>query len=211
MDEQRYDCGMIGLGTMGRNLVYNLCDHGYSVAGFDRDLSKVDALEQEKGSYSVFGARDAREFVKVLKPPRVILLLVPAGPVVDAVISELKPLVSKDDIIMDCGNSHFTDTDRRISQLAVEGLHFMGVGISGGESGARHGPSIMPGGDLEAYRQIAPMLEAVAAKVGTDPSVTFIGPGSAGHYVKMVHNGIEYALMQLIAESYHLLKELAQM
>jgi 6-phosphogluconate dehydrogenase len=134
------------------------------------------------------------------------MLLVPAGKPVDSVIAELKPFLSKDDLVMDCGNSHFTDTDSRTTQLAKEQIHFMGVGISGGEYGARFGPSIMPGGAPDAYERVAPMLKAVAAKVNGDPCVVFLGPGSAGHYVKMVHNGIEYALMQLIAEAYHLLK-----
>ncbi len=206
MAEQHYDYGMVGLGTMGRNLVYNMCDHGYSVAGFDKDISKVDTLEKEKSNYKIYGARTTQEFINALKQPRVILLLVPAGPIVDSVVEELKPLLSKDDLIMDCGNSHFTDTNRRIEKLAKENIHFMGVGISGGESGARFGPSIMPGGSKEAYKRIAPMLEAVSAKVKGEPCVTYLGTGSAGHYVKMVHNGIEYALMQLISESYHLLK-----
>ncbi len=209
MEKQLYDYGMIGLGTMGRNLVYNMCDHGYAVAGFDKDLTKTGILEQEKGSYKTFGAGNVKEFINALKTPRVILLLVPAGPVVDAVIDELRPLMSEQDLVMDCGNSHFTDTDRRIEQLAKDNMHFMGVGISGGESGARYGPSIMPGGTKEAYEQVASMLRAVAAKINEEPCVAYMGEGSAGHYVKMVHNGIEYALMQLIAESYQLLKDLA--
>jgi 6-phosphogluconate dehydrogenase len=206
MEEQHYDYGMIGLGTMGRNLVYNMCDHGYSVAGFDKDISKVDTLEKEKGNYKIHGSRTTQEFIASLKQPRVILLLVPAGQIVDSVVEELKPLLSKDDLIMDCGNSHFTDTNRRLETLAKENIHFMGVGVSGGESGARYGPSIMPGGSKEAYQRIATMLEAVSAKAKGEPCVTFLGTGSAGHYVKMVHNGIEYALMQLISEAYHLMK-----
>src|SRR5579862_1977428 len=174
MEEQHYDYGMIGLGTMGRNLVYNMCDHGYSVAGFDKDNAKVDALEKEKGNYTIFGAHSTKEFIDALKQPRVILLLVPAGPIVDSVIDELKPLLSKDDLIMDCGNSHFTDTNRRLEKLALENIHFMGVGVSGGESGARYGPSIMPGGSKEAYNRVAPMLEAVSAKVNGEPCVTFL-------------------------------------
>jgi 6-phosphogluconate dehydrogenase len=209
MEVKRFDYGMIGLGTMGRNLVYNMCDHGFTVAGFDKDLSKLDALEKEKGSYEIFGAHKMTEFIDALKKPRVILLLVPAGSIVDNVIDELKLLISGNDLVMDCGNSHFSDTDRRIGYLAKNNIHFMGVGISGGEAGARYGPSIMPGGAKEAYNQVAVLLEAVSAKVNNDPCVTYIGPGSAGHYVKMVHNGIEYAMMQLIAETYQLLKEVA--
>ena len=207
MPIQEYDYGMIGLGTMGRNLVYNMCDHGYSVAGFDKDVAKTDSLGKDAGGRKVLGLNDLKDFFAALKSPKVIMLLVPAGLAVDAVISELKPLLSKEDLVMDCGNSHFSDTDLRTNQLAKENIHFMGVGISGGEYGARHGPSIMPGGTKEAYDRVAPMLAAIAAKVNNEPCVTYLGPGSAGHYVKMVHNGIEYGLMQLIAEAYHLLKE----
>jgi len=202
-----YDYGMIGLGTMGRNLVYNMCDHGYGVAGFDKDDAKVNALVSEAEGRKVSGAHNLKDFFAALKSPKVIMLLVPAGKPVDAVIGELKPFLSKDDLVMDCGNSHFTDTDMRTVQLAKENIHFMGVGISGGEYGARFGPSIMPGGAKEAYERVAPMLKDISAKVNGEPCVTYLGPGSAGHYVKMVHNGIEYGLMQLIAEAYHLLKE----
>lgn len=208
MSEQKYDYGMIGLGTMGRNLVFNMADHGFSVSGFDQDNSKVDDLEKEKGSRPVHGTRSPEEFVASLKQPRVIMLLVPAGKIVDAVVNELTPLLSNEDLIMDCGNSHYTDTDIRTAALAKQNMHFMGVGVSGGESGARFGPSIMPGGDKSAYDRVAPMLKAVSAKVnGNEPCVTYLGSGSAGHYVKMVHNGIEYGLMQLISETYQLLKE----
>lgn len=204
--QQQYDYGMIGLGTMGQNLVYNMCDKGYSVAGFDKDEAKINALEKNAEGRAVIGTHTVEDFIKVLKSPKVIMLLVPAGKVVDAVIAELKPFLDKNDLIMDCGNSHYTDTDRRIKELADDNIHFMGVGISGGEYGARNGPSIMPGGAKEAYDRVAPMLKDIAAKVNGDPCVTYLGAGSAGHYVKMVHNGIEYGLMQLIAESYHLMK-----
>jgi len=202
----QYDYGMIGLGTMGRNLVYNMCDHGYSVVGFDKDAGKVDSLEKEADGRKVIGAHSLQDFFAALKSPKVVMLLVPAGKPVDAVIAELKPFLSKDDLVMDCGNSHFTDTDTRTAQLAKDQIHFMGVGISGGEYGARFGPSIMPGGAREAYEHVAQMLKDVSAKVNGDPCVVYLGPGSAGHYVKMVHNGIEYGLMQLIAEAYHLMK-----
>lgn len=207
MEEQGYDYGMIGLGTMGRNLVYNMCDHGYSVAGYDKDPSMVDTLEQGKENYQLVGARNVKELTDALKKPRTILLLVPAGPIVDAVIESLRPLLGKDDLVIDCGNSHFTDTDRRIVELAKESVNFMGIGISGGEYGARNGPSIMPGGTEAIYARVAPMLEAVSAKASGEPCVALLGNGSAGHYVKMVHNGIEYALMELIAETYQLLKQ----
>jgi 6-phosphogluconate dehydrogenase len=211
MPVQEYDYGMIGLGTMGRNLVYNMCDHGYRVAGFDKDASKVDSLGNEADGRKVLGVHSLEDFIAALKSPKIIMLLVPAGHIVDAVIAELKPFLSEDDLIMDCGNSHFTDTDLRTVQLAKEHIHFMGVGISGGEYGARYGPSIMPGGAKEAYERVGPMLKSVSAKVNDEPCVTWLGPGSAGHYVKMVHNGIEYGLMQLIVEAYHLLKECLDM
>ena len=207
MEKQDYDYGMIGLGTMGRNLVYNMCDHGYSVAGFDKDISMVEQLEQGKGQYKIVGTRSLKELTDALKKPSVLLLLVPAGPIVDAVIETLKPLLTKDDLVIDCGNSHFTDTNLRIEKLAKENIHFMGIGISGGEYGARNGPSIMPGGSKAVYARVAPMLEAISAKAKGEPCVTYLGAGSAGHYVKMVHNGIEYALMEIIAEAYQLLKQ----
>ncbi len=211
MEKKLFDYGMIGLGTMGRNLVYNMCDHGYTVAGLDKDLSKVELLEQEKGGFDLYGTQSIKEFTAVLKRPRVILLLVPAGSVVDSVLNDLKPYLSEDDLIMDCGNSHYTDTNIRAKKLEKEKIQFMGVGISGGESGARHGPSIMPGGSPNAYKIVAPLLEAISAKANGNPCVTYLGPDSAGHYVKMVHNGIEYAFMQLIAEAYHLLNKGARM
>jgi 6-phosphogluconate dehydrogenase len=209
METQLFDFGMIGLGTMGNNLVYNMCDNDYAVAGYDKDPSRVDDLEKGKGNYKLKGFNDIKDFTHSLKQPRVILLLVPAGGIVDSVIDDLKPLLSEKDLIVDCGNSHFIDTDRRIVELSKVNIHFMGIGISGGETGARFGPSIMPGGNKEAYERIADMLKAVSAKVGEEPCVTYIGNGSSGHYVKMIHNGIEYSLMQVIAESYQLLKDLA--
>lgn len=208
MEEQKYDYGMIGLGTMGRNLVYNMWDHGFSVAGFDKDSKQVENFKNEAtNDYKILGTDNLDNFIDAIKSPRIILLLVPAGAIVDAVIDELKPLLSEDDMIVDCGNSHFTDTDRRCESLMAAGLHFMGIGVSGGEEGARFGPSIMPGGSEQMYKHISPMLEAISAKVNNEPCVTFLGTGSAGHYVKMVHNGIEYGIMQLISEVYHLLKK----
>jgi 6-phosphogluconate dehydrogenase len=211
MKEQKFDFGMIGLGTMGRNLVYNMNDHGYTVIGFDKNNSQVETLKKEAGNDKVFATSNLDEFLKALKTPKVIMILVPAGKIVDDVINELKPFLSENDLLMDCGNSHFTDTNRRNEQLKDSAIHFMGVGISGGELGARHGPSIMPGGTKEVYERVAEMLEAVSAKVNKEPCVTWLGPGAAGHYVKMVHNGIEYGLMQLISEAYHMLKECADM
>ena len=207
MSDEKYEFGMIGLGTMGQNLVLNMSDHGFSVAGYDKDPAKVTALNDLAAGKKLQAFDQLRSFVAALKPPRVIMLLVPAGPIVDAVVNELKPLLSNDDLIMDCGNSHFTDTDKRVKDLKQSGLHFVGTGVSGGESGARFGPSIMPGGDKVVWQRLAPMLEAISAKVNGHPCVAYMGDGAAGHYVKMVHNGIEYALMQLISESYHLLKK----
>ncbi|WP_317258903.1 NADP-dependent phosphogluconate dehydrogenase [Hymenobacter tibetensis] len=202
-----YSFGMIGLGTMGRNLLLNLADHDFAVAGYDKDVSKVQLLAEEGEGLPVQGFSTLPEFIQSLQTPRSIMMLVPAGKIVDSVIDELRPLLSQGDIIIDGGNSHFTDTERRDKALEAEGLHFFGMGISGGEEGARFGPSMMPGGDKQAYETMRPMLEAVAAKVDGAPCVTYIGPGAAGHFVKMVHNGIEYGLMQLIAETYEVLKK----
>lgn len=204
------DIGMIGLGTMGRNLLLNMVDHGFTVAGFDKDKEKVDSLCTESGNESserrVYGTTSIEDFIGLLKQPRMMMLLVPAGKPVDIVINELVPLLQKSDLIIDAGNSHFTDTDRRLKALQTKGFQFLGIGISGGEEGARHGPSIMPGGTKEAYEIVRPVLEAVAAKVEEEPCVTYLGAGSVGHYVKMVHNGIEYGIMQLIAETYDVMK-----
>jgi 6-phosphogluconate dehydrogenase len=209
MEEQQYKYGMIGLGTMGCNLVLNMSDHGFSVAGYDKSQSQVDHLNTLAEGRQVKGFNDIAAFVKSLETPRVIMLLVPAGAIVNAVIDSLKPLISGQDIIIDCGNSHFIDTQLRIDNLAKENIHFMGLGVSGGETGARFGPSIMPGGNVDAYNRIAPMLNAVAAKVKGEPCTAYMGSGAAGHYVKMVHNGIEYAIMQMLAETYNLLKSYA--
>ncbi len=203
--EAQCEIGVIGLGVMGRNMLLNMADHGFKVAGYDKDKQKVDSLRKESKE-QVFGATDVEEFLSLLKKPRAIMLLVPAGNPVDLVIKELLPHLQSGDLIIDAGNSHFTDTDIRAQNLQKKGIRFLGVGISGGEDGARHGPSIMPGGPKEAYEQVRPIFEAIAAKVDGKPCVAYLGPGSAGHYVKMVHNGIEYGIMQLIAETYDLMK-----
>ncbi|MGN6179353.1 MAG: NADP-dependent phosphogluconate dehydrogenase [Mucilaginibacter sp.] len=202
----KYDFGMIGLGTMGRNLLLNMGDHGVKGAGFDKDASKGQLLEQESTHGNLKGFSEVKPFIASLKTPRAIMMLVPAGKIVDDVIAELVPLLEKGDILIDGGNSHFTDTNRRVDELEAKGLHFFGMGISGGEEGARRGPSMMPGGDKEAYNVMKPILESIAAKVDGAPCVTYIGPGASGHFVKMVHNGIEYGIMQLIAEVYQLMK-----
>ncbi len=206
MEKQQYDIGMIGLGVMGRNFVLNMADNGYSVAGLDTDADKAAALDKESGDRKVDGFTDVTQFVGSLKKPRAVILLVPAGKAVDAVIDELIPLLDKEDLIIDGGNSHFTDTERHFDLLARENIHFIGMGISGGEKGARYGPSMMPGGSEAVYERVRPIFEAAAAHVDGDPCVAFLGPRSAGHYVKMVHNGIEYAIMQILAESYHIMK-----
>ena len=200
------EIGMIGLGVMGSNLLLNMADHGFAVAGYDRDPAKAAALSQAAGSPKVQGTSVLPEFIAALRRPRAIMLLVPAGAPVDAVIEELLPLLAPGDLIIDAGNSHFKDTDVRAPKLKAKGIQFLGVGVSGGEAGARHGPSIMPGGTREAYERVRPVLEAVAARVKGEPCVVWLGPGSAGHYVKMVHNGIEYGIMQLLAETYDFMK-----
>ncbi|SFN00648.1 6-phosphogluconate dehydrogenase (decarboxylating) [Chryseobacterium oleae] len=204
---ERYNYGMIGLGVMGRNLLYNIADNGFSIAGFDLDGEKVKELQDGATSeMKVKGTGTMEDFVSALETPRKIILMVPAGKPVDAVLESITPLLSKGDIVIDAGNSYFKDTNRRVADLASKNLHFMGMGVSGGEKGARTGPSIMPGGDLEAFHLIQPMLEAISAKVGNEACTAYMGKDSAGNYVKMVHNGIEYAIMQLISEAYDLLK-----
>jgi 6-phosphogluconate dehydrogenase len=206
MADQKYEIGMVGLGVMGRNLVLNIADHGYSVSGYDKDGSKVRELQAEAGRRTINSARTLKEFMSTLSTPRVVMMLVPAGAPVDSVIKDVLPHLDKGDLIIDAGNSHFKDTDLRAKSLAEKSVLYMGLGVSGGEEGARHGPSLMPGGPKEAYECVRPIFEAVAAQVEGKPCVAYLGPGSAGHYVKMVHNGIEYGIMQLIAESYDLMK-----
>jgi 6-phosphogluconate dehydrogenase len=202
--------GMIGLGTMGSNLVLNVADNGFEACGYDRDPAQQQRLLEEAKGKPVTAAASLPEFIQALKTPRVIMLLVPAGKIVDNVLAELLPLVQKGDIIIDGGNSHFIDTERRYLQLHDSGIHFIGMGVSGGEEGARFGPSLMPGGNKESYELIKGILEAIAAKTDEGPCVSFIGNTAAGHYTKMVHNGIEYAMMQLISEVYGLLKNIGQ-
>jgi 6-phosphogluconate dehydrogenase len=204
--QPQYEIGMVGLGVMGRNFLLNMSDHGFSAAGYDKDLAKVEALRQESKDRGVRGAADIKEFIALLRYPRAVMMLVPAGAPVDSVIKDLLPHLDKGDLIIDAGNSYFKDTDLRAGALAGKGIQFLGVGVSGGEEGARHGPSIMPGGPKDAYERVRPVLEAAAAKVNGDPCVIWLGPGSAGHFVKMVHNGIEYGVMQLLAETYDLMK-----
>ena len=212
MAKQKYDFGLIGLGVMGRNFILNVSDKGFSAFGHDLDPEKVTALRQEGGNPDKVDASESLEtFVSSLHTPRKIMLLVPAGKIVDSVIEDLLPLISEGDLIIDGGNSLFTDTDRRESYLKEKGIHFFGTGVSGGAKGARKGPSIMPGGSREAYKEVKPIFEAVAAKYEGEPCVAYLGPKSAGNYVKMVHNGIEYGLMQLTGEIYDLLSKAGKM
>ena len=202
---------MIGLGTMGRNFLLNIAEHGISSVGFDLDAGKRELLLKEGAGMPVDIGSDMADFIAKLETPRNIMMLVPAGPIVDSVIADLLPHLEKDDLIIDGGNSHFTDTDRREADLAVKGVGFMGVGVSGGEKGARHGASIMPGGRRDFYDRVEATLQAVSAKVNGEPCVAYMGAGSAGHFVKMVHNGIEYGLMQIISETYDYMKRVLGM
>jgi 6-phosphogluconate dehydrogenase len=207
MSEREHHIGMVGLGVMGRNLLLNMADHDYPVAGYDKDPEKVKALKEEaEAGHRILAFDSMERFIDSLQEPRVVMMLVPAGSPVDAVIRDLLPHLGKGDILIDGGNSHFSDTDLRFKALAEKGLRYLGVGISGGSYGARHGPSMMPGGNREAYQRVEAIFESAAAQVDGSPCVAYLGPGSAGHYVKMVHNGIEYGIMQLIAESYDLMK-----
>jgi 6-phosphogluconate dehydrogenase len=203
--------GMIGLGTMGRNFLLNIAEHGIAGVGFDLDATKRQLLLDEGKGMQVDVGNDLDDFLNKLETPRNIMMLVPAGPIVDSVIADLVPHLDAGDLIIDGGNSHFTDTDRRDADLAAKNIGFMGVGVSGGEAGARHGASIMPGGKREFYDRVEATLQAVSAKVDGEPCVAYIGAGSAGHFVKMVHNGIEYGLMQIISEAYDYMKRVLGM
>jgi 6-phosphogluconate dehydrogenase len=201
------DIGVTGLAVMGRNLARNLARHGHVVALHNRSPERTRSLVSEHGDEGTFVPSESMaDFVASLARPRAIVVMVKAGGPTDAVIDELAPLLDPGDIIMDCGNAHFADTRRREAALRERGLHFVGCGVSGGEEGALNGPSIMPGGSAESYARLGPMLEAIAAQVDGTPCCTHVGPDGAGHFVKMVHNGIEYADMQLIAEAYDLLR-----
>jgi 6-phosphogluconate dehydrogenase len=204
----QYAIGVVGLGVMGANLARNIESRGFPVAGYDLDASKMHAfLEGPAKGKAIAGAASPEQLMQVLERPRRVLMMVPAGPAVDSVIAHLRPHLASGDILIDGGNSFFRDTDRRCDELAREGLHFLGVGVSGGEEGALHGPAIMPGGPREAWEATAPILRAIAATADDgEPCVAYMGPRGAGHYVKMVHNGIEYGDMQLIAEAYDLLR-----
>lgn len=199
--------GVIGLAVMGKNLALNIADHGYSVAVYNRSKEKTENLLDEVKGKDLIGTFSLEEFVDSLEKPRKIILMVKAGKPVDDMILQLIPLIDKGDLLMDGGNSNYLDTIERSKRLESKGIHFLGTGISGGEKGARNGPAIMPGGSKEAYTIVDKMLKDISAHVGSEPCSTYIGKDGAGHFVKMVHNGIEYADMQLISEAYSILKQ----
>ena len=205
--------GVIGMAVMGKNLALNIESRGYSVSIYNRTTARSEGVIEENPDKNLHLQKTIEEFVDSLELPRKIILMVQAGPGTDAVIQEVLPLLDEGDILIDGGNTLFTDTMRRSEELAESGINFIGTGVSGGEEGALKGPSIMPGGQKDAYDLVAPILEQIAAKAPADnaPCVAYIGPNGAGHYVKMVHNGIEYGDMQLIAESYHIMRELLEL
>ena len=204
------DIGLIGLAVMGENLVLNMESHGYTVAVFNRTTSKVDEFLAGRGKGKKFvGAHSPKELVAALKKPRKVMMLVKAGQAVDDTIAQVAPLLEPGDVLIDGGNTHFPDTTRRLKEANAKGLLYIGTGVSGGEEGALKGPSIMPGGDEKAWPAVKPVFQAIAAKVDGDvPCCDWVGPEGAGHFVKMVHNGIEYGDIQLICEAYHILKDL---
>uniref|UniRef100_A0A0A9YAC6 6-phosphogluconate dehydrogenase, decarboxylating n=1 Tax=Lygus hesperus TaxID=30085 RepID=A0A0A9YAC6_LYGHE len=203
------DIGMIGLAVMGQNLILNMNDHGFVVCAYNRTVEKVDAfLQNEARGTKVVGAKSLKELVEKLKTPRKIMMLVKAGQGVDDMIQQLVPLLDRGDILIDGGNSEYQDSERRMKECAARGLLFVGSGVSGGEEGARRGPSLMPGGEPKAWPHLAPIFQSISAKVEGESCCDWVGDGGSGHFVKMVHNGIEYGDMQLICEAYHLMKDL---
>lgn len=209
MDKRQ--AGVVGLAVMGRNLALNIAEHGYRVSVYNRTPEKARETVSEAGGFDLTAYDTLEEFVRSLAPPRVIIMMVKAGVPVDDMIRQLLPLLSRGDVLIDGGNSHYTDTVRRYTELEAAGIRFIGAGISGGEEGARRGPAIMPGGDETAYEIAGPILRDIAAVAEGEPCCTYIGKGGAGHFVKMVHNGIEYADMQLICEAYALMKDVLQL
>jgi 6-phosphogluconate dehydrogenase len=206
MAMKKAQLGMIGMAVMGKNLALNVVDHGYGVAAYNREL---DMLESATKGTPIVPCKTLQELVESLERPRCIMMMIKAGEPVDFVLKDLAPLLEPGDIVIDGGNSWFEDTQRREAAMREKGLYFFGIGVSGGEEGARHGPSLMPGGDAKAYEQIRTIMEAIAARTESGPCVAYVGPNGAGHFVKMVHNGIEYADMQCIAEAYSLLRDVA--
>jgi 6-phosphogluconate dehydrogenase len=200
--------GMVGLGVMGRNLSLNIEEKGFSVAAYDAWSEPVDAFAEAAKGKQITTVKSVEEFVKSLRRPRRIIMLVKAGEVVDKTIAALKPLLEPGDLLVDAGNEHYKNTERRTAELKAAGIRYFGMGVSGGETGARTGPSLMPGGDKDGYEELAPIFTKIAAQHADGPCVTYVGPGGSGHYVKMVHNGIEYGDMELIAEAYSILATL---
>lgn len=208
LDMAKQQIGVVGLAVMGKNLALNIESRGFSVSVYNRSSEKTEEFLKEAEGKNVVGTYSIEEFVASLEKPRKILLMVKAGTPTDATIQSLLPHLEKGDILIDGGNTYYKDTQRRNRELAESGIHFIGTGVSGGEEGALKGPSIMPGGQKEAHELVKPIFEAISAKVDGEPCTTYIGPDGAGHYVKMVHNGIEYGDMQLISESYFILKHI---
>ena len=212
MNTNQCDIGLIGLGVMGENLVLNMESKGFSVAVFNRTTEVTEKFVTQRGKdKKIQPTRTLEEFVAALKKPRIAMMMVKAGAPVDSVIGQLAPLLEKGDVIIDGGNSLFTDTQRRERELQNTGIHFVGMGVSGGEEGALKGPSLMPGGSRESWEIIAPIFRKIAAQVDGEPCCRYMGPDGAGHYVKMVHNGIEYGDIQLICEAYAILKDILGM
>jgi 6-phosphogluconate dehydrogenase len=205
---KKQQVGVVGVGVMGRSIALNFESRGFSVAVYDLSAEKVNEIVENNKEKNLYGTTNIEEFVQSLESPRKILLMVNAGPITDKAIESLLPYLDKGDILIDGGNTFFKDTIRRNNELAKKGILFIGAGVSGGEEGALLGPAIMPSGQPEAYEAVEPFLTAISAKVNGDPCCTYIGPNGAGHYVKMVHNGIEYGDMQLICEAYHIMREL---
>ena len=202
------DIGLIGLAVMGQNLARNIESRGFKISVYNRTTKTMNNFIDQYGSETLEGQAELKDFVESLTSPRKIIVMVQAGSPVDAVIASLLPLLDKGDTIIDCGNSHFPDTIRREAELSTQGFHFFGCGVSGGEEGALKGPSLMPGGNKTVWENLAPIFTAIAAKdFSGNPCVTYLGENGAGHYVKMVHNGIEYAVMQMMAEAYDLLSK----
>src|SRR2546430_5725880 len=212
MTANQCDIGIIGLAGMGENLALNIESKGFSVAVFNRTTEVTDKFAAGRAKEkNIQPTGTIQEFVAALRKPRIAMMMVKAGPPVDAVIGELAPLLEKGDVIIDGGNSLFTDTQRRGKELEEKGIHFVGMGVSGGEEGALKGPSLMPGGPRASWEIIAPIYRKIAAQVDGEPCCRYMGPDGAGHYVKMVHNGIEYGDMQLICEAYAILKDILEM
>jgi len=203
--------GVVGMGVMGKNLALNAESKGFSAAGFDIDPEKTKKVAAEVAGKEITVTNSLRDFVAALEKPRRILLMVPAGKAVDAILNDLKPHLEKEDIVIDGGNSYFKDTERRAAELEQSGLRFFGMGVSGGEEGALHGPSLMPGGHEDSYRHLEPLLTKMAAQTSDGACCTYLGPRGAGHYVKMVHNGIEYGILQIICEVYDIFKNVLRL